>query len=325
MNANPAGLPCALGLDVGGTGARWMLLDASGTLASGVEAGFSGARMHTDAGRAEVRARLSRISQMVTEQAPGRRILGLVAGVTGVGSGSADMVAMLAAAFAAPEAGVRVVSDVEIAYRAAFAPGEGYLVYAGTGSIAAFIDAQGVLHRAGGRGVALDDAGGGYWIAREALRRLWRREDERPGAWRDSPLARRLFPIVGGDSSINAARFLMERDRGDIGMLAIAVAACAGSDTDADTDEIASAIMIDAGAELARLANAMLARYGLRPIVVAGRAAQLHRLIEVGMRSHIAVEAQLTFRHLESHRAAAAMALQIAALNSQPPSTENRT
>ena len=44
----------------------------------------------------------------------------------------------------------------------------------------------------------------------------------------------------------------MERDRGDIGMLAIAVAACAGSDTDADTDEIASAIMIDAGAELAR-------------------------------------------------------------------------
>ena len=96
------------------------------------------------------------------------------------------MVAMLATAFAAPEAGVRVVSDVEIAYRAAFAPGEGYLVYAGTGSIAAFIDAQGVLHRAGGRGVALDDAGGGYWIAREALRRLWRREDERPGAWRDS-------------------------------------------------------------------------------------------------------------------------------------------
>ena len=54
--------------------------------------------MHTDAGRAEVRARLSRISQMVTEQAPGRRILGLVAGVTGVGSGSADMVAMLATA-----------------------------------------------------------------------------------------------------------------------------------------------------------------------------------------------------------------------------------
>lgn len=324
MMLNSTSCPCALGLDVGGTGSRWLLVDADGTLAHGSSTGFSGAALHTEVGRASVRNHLQLIAQAVAAQTAGRHVAAVVAGVTGVGSGSADMVRMLAAAFVIPEGGVRVVSDVEIAYRAAFTPGEGYLVYAGTGSIAAYVDANGVLHRAGGRGVALDDAGGGYWMTREALRRLWRREDEQPGVWHASPLAHRLFPIVGGDSSIHAARFLMERDRGEIGMLAVEVAACAGSDAEPGADEIASAIMTDAGVELARLANAMIARYGSRPIVVAGRAAQLHGLIEAGMRSKTAAGAPLVFRNVESHRAAAAMAWQMAAGKSQQITTEPR-
>ncbi len=308
--------PCALGLDVGGSAARWKLVDVGGTVATGVAPGFSAARLHTEAGRAEVGQRLDPVAQGVAAQAPGRRVAALVAGVTGVGAGSADMAAMLAAAFAVPAPAVRVVSDVEIAYRAALAPGEGYLVYAGTGSIAAFVDAGGVLHRAGGRGVALDDGGGGYWIAREALRRLWRREDEQPGAWHASTLARRLFAIVGGDSSIFAARFLMERDRGEIGMLAVEVAACV------ETDEMASAIMADAGEELARLANAMVARYGPRPVVVAGRAAQLHSRIEAGMQGQLAAATPLTFRNVDSCAAAAAMAWQIVATSPPQQSRE---
>ena len=197
-----------------------------------------------------------------------------------------------------------VVSDIEIAYHAAFAPGEGYLVYAGTGSIAAFIDSENTLHRAGGRGVQLDDAGGGYWIAREALRRIWRREDESPGAWHDSPLARLLFDAVGGDSSVYSSRFLIERDRGEVGLLAQHVATCA------DTDPLASALLTDAGSELARLANAMQHRFGQRNIVVGGRAAQLHPSIETALRGCVTSGAEIVFCELDSQGAAARLALQ---------------
>ena len=86
----------------------------------------------------------------------------------------------------------------------------------------------------------------------------------------------------------------MERSRGEIGMLAIDVAACAGFGAPADGDEIASAIMLDAGAELARLAIAMIGRFGPKRIVVAGRA-QLHPLIEAGMRGRMPVDTALEF------------------------------
>jgi N-acetylglucosamine kinase-like BadF-type ATPase len=148
----------------------------------------------------------------------------------------------------------------------------------------------------------LDDAGGGYWIAREALRRIWRREDEQPGVWRDSPMARALFAMVGGDSSIFSARFLMEKERGEIGMLARVVAEYAHEDA------LAAEILRDAGVELARLANAMLRRYGERKVVVAGRASQLHPLIESTLRQAMPVDAAIEFRQVQAHIAAARLA-----------------
>ena len=203
----------ALGIDAGGTQTRWALLSGVGVLVGlGHAAGLSGMQMHTDSGRATVQARLAEIASQLFPFTREGGIRALVAGVTGVGAGNPDLAEMLSDSFNVPRDSVSVVSDISIAYHAALAPGEGYLIYAGTGSIAAYIDDAGALHRAGGRGVQLDDAGGGYWIAREALRRIWRREDESPNAWRDSPLARSLFEKVGGESSIYAARFLVERD-----------------------------------------------------------------------------------------------------------------
>ena len=294
----------ALGIDAGGTQTRWALLSLDGeTVATGYAAGLSGMQMQTDAGRATVQARLAEIASQLLPFTHGVAISALVAGVTGVGAGNPALAAMLSGTFNVPHESVSVVSDIEIAYHAAFAPGEGYLVYAGTGSIAAYIDDAGALHRAGGRGVQLDDAGGGYWIAREALRRIWRREDESPNTWRDSPLARSLFAKVGGDSSIYATRFLVERDRGEIGLLAIQVAQCA------ENDALAATLLTDAGAELARLANAMTRRFGERNVVVGGRAAHLHPLIEGAMRAKLETFAVMEFRSIDAHGAAARMAL----------------
>ena len=293
-----------LGIDAGGTQTRWALLSGDGEpVAAGHAAGLSGMQMHTDIGRTAVHVRLVEIADQLLPFTYGGGIRALVAGVTSVGAGNQELAEMLSDSFNVSRESVSVVSDIEIACHAAFSPGEGYVIYAGTGSIAAYIDDAGALHRAGGRGVQLDDAGGGYWIAREALRRIWRREDESPNAWRESPLARNLFEKIGGDSSIYAARFLVERDRGEVGLLAITVAKCA------DSDPLAAEILADAGGELARLANAMLNRYGMRKIVVGGRAAQLHALIELAMRKHLPSPSLIEFRSLDAHTAAARLAL----------------
>lgn len=301
--------PSVLGLDVGGTATRWALMTLDGELvAEGVAAGFSGAQMQraSEHERGSVSTRLHAIADQVRVASRRCELCAVCAGITGVaGPGDSAVQArrMLAHAFALPESRVTVMSDIELTCRAAVAAVEGYVVYAGTGSIAAFIDAEGELQRAGGRGVLLDDAGGGYWIAREALRRVWRREDEHPGAWRGSPMARALFTAVGGDASIFSVRYLMERERGVVGLLALVVA------KHADDDALAAEILSDAGVELARLASAMALRYGQRKIVVTGRASTLHPLIESAMRRSMPSGAPIEFRQVEAHVAAARLAV----------------
>jgi N-acetylglucosamine kinase-like BadF-type ATPase len=91
--------------------------------------------------------------------------------------------------------------------------------------------------------------------------------------------------------------------RGQIGQLAMAVAATA------ETDSLARAILQRAGNELSRLGNAMAARFGTRPIGLAGRVPDLHPLIEQSMRDCLAPGCDLCLVHLQSHIAAARMAL----------------
>jgi N-acetylglucosamine kinase-like BadF-type ATPase len=193
---------------------------------------------------------------------------------------------------------------MDIAYRAAYAPGEGYLVYAGTGSIAAFIDAHGTTLRAGGRGPALGDEGAGYWIAREALAWVWRQEDRRPGAYQDSPMAQRLLAAVGGTDWQHSRSFMYGSDRGRIGALALVVAASSHEDV------FAHALLLRAGAALAELALHLISRCGPRPVTAAGRALLLSPLIEQGMRAALAPEVQLHVQpDLQAHVTAARLAL----------------
>ena len=289
-----------LGLDAGGTQTRWALARADGSIVgSGSVAGFSALQLKTPDGRARLTDTLAVLAAQV---APLGRPLRIFAGITGLDTHEDALCAEIGRLFDVPAAGVTVASDIEIVCRDLFAAGEGYVVYAGTGSIAAFIDANGDFHRAGGRGVLLDDAGGGFWIAREALRYIWRQEDERPGAWCDSPMAREIFARLGGSEWSQSRRFFYGSERGDVGKLALAVAATA------DTDPAAHAILLAAGSELARLGQVMLGRFGPRPIALAGRAAQLHPVIEQAMRAALPIETDMQLKPSESHLAAARIA-----------------
>ena len=262
-----------LGLDVGGTQSRWALTDSAGHVhRNGHAAGFSGTQLHQDTGRAAVARTLREIA---TAAGP---VQGALAGVTGLDAAQAPLLcALLAQALAIDEQAVRAMSDIELACRAHFAPGEGVLVCAGTGSIAAFIDAQGTLHRAGGRGPVIDDAGGGHWIAREALRRVWRAEDEAPGAGAQSPLAQQLFKAIGGSEWSQTRQWVYGATRGELGMLALAVAAAA------DEDPAALALLHAAGAELARLALVLRRRFGPLPVALAGRVFELHPAVRASV------------------------------------------
>ncbi|NHZ95070.1 BadF/BadG/BcrA/BcrD ATPase family protein [Massilia sp. CCM 8734] len=289
-----------LGIDAGGTSTRWALAAADGAiLAEGELAGLSALQMGSSDGRARVQASFAALAASVLVHGQPRAVR---AGLTGFGGDGAQLRQWLAAPLGLPPDAVVLSSDIEIAYLASFAPGEGYLVYAGTGSIGAFIDADGVFQRAGGRGVILDDGGGGFWIAREALRHIWRNEDEEPGRWRASPMAQAVFAQIGGDDWALSRQFMYGQERGAVGRLALAVAASA------DADPVAAAILAQAGCELARLARALTARFGARPVVLAGRAATLHALIMNTMRSELPDALSLTQTTARAHHAAARLA-----------------
>lgn len=300
LNLPEADRACALGIDAGGTRTRWALAAAGGTIvAQGQVAGLSALQMSSAAGRHTVHAIFAELAQAVLALG---RPLRVRAGLTGFGGDGEQLQRWLAELLGLEAHAIVLCNDIEIAYLASFAPGEGYLVYAGTGSIGAWIDGNGQFQRAGGRGVMLDDGGGGFWIAREALRHVWRNEDEEPGRWRASPLARAVFDHVGGDDWALSRQFIYGQERGEVGKLAMAVAASA------ESDPVAANILREAGRELARLAMALTRRYGPRPVVLAGRASSLHALIFQSMRDALPDAISLTQTVGDAHHAAARIA-----------------
>jgi N-acetylglucosamine kinase-like BadF-type ATPase len=290
-----------LGIDAGGTQTRWALAAPDGAiLAEGTVAGLSALQMSKPDGRASVHATFAELARDVRAHAQPSRVR---AGLTGFGGDGEQLTNWLAELLGVNPAAIAMCNDIEIAYRASFMPGEGYLVYAGTGSIGAFIDEDGQFHRAGGRGVVLDDGGGGFWIAREALRHIWRIEDEAPGSWENSAMARAVFDVIGGADWDRSRQFIYGQERGEVGKLALAVAASV------DQDPAAAAILVNAGRELGRLANALRCRFGPRPLALTGRAAELHPSIAAAMRASLPADTILTHSAMRAHHAAARLAV----------------
>ncbi len=314
MSSTPASPSSAsalgLGLDVGGTSTRWALARADGcVVAEGQAAGFSGQQMASGSGRERVALALAEVAAQVAMHGPDHGpnhgpVRALWAGVTGHDEQSGPGLGrLMARSFGLPVAGVTVGNDVEIAARLLFAPGTGHLVVAGTGSIGVHIDGHGLVHRVGGRGGLLGDEGSGYWIARQALARVWRAEDDQPGTGTSTPLAQHLFAAMFANDSGCAwdatRRFVHRSARGEFGRLALAVAQAA------DADPAALTLLQDAGRELARLANLLLARHGHKPVLLAGRAVLLHAAIGASFAAALLPGAAFEVVSLETHRDAA--------------------
>lgn len=262
-----------IGLDIGGTGSRWVACDETGAvLARGQTAGATGHVFNPNE-RARLAAALQTIASSLGEQHLTAKTL--TAGITGYGSAAGEEVKALAhTALGLSVPDIVLADDIVLAYAANFAPGEGHVIAAGTGSIGVHVTAGGELIRVGGRGILIDDAGSGSWIALQALDHMYRVLDHSGSFAGVQHLADALFADIGGASWSDVRQFVYGSDRGRIGTLSLAVARAAHAG-----DVAALSILRSAGAELAQLAKALSARVGTAALAFTGGVIKLHPVI----------------------------------------------
>lgn len=270
-----------LGVDVGGTASRWVACDDTGAvLARGKVAGAT-AHVFNPAERQRLGVALAEVAAAL--DSAGLAATSLTAGLTGYGSAVADDIrAMLSTLFGTDAAAIVITDDIVLAYIANFAPGEGHLISAGTGSIGLHLGEGDAYVRVGGRGILIDDAGSGSWIALKALDAMYRALDHSGSFDAVEILARQVFEQIGGQNWHDVRQFVYAGDRGSIGTLAVAVARAAEAG-----DASAVAILQQAAAELAQLGQALVARVGRRPIGFVGGVLNLHPLIPAEIRRQL--------------------------------------
>lgn len=290
-----------LGLDVGGTASRWVACDAAGSVVARGSVGGATAHVFNPTERARLAAVFSQVAGALAEG--GLKPMSLSGGLTGFGAAAADEIASLTqSALGLPRDAVLLMDDIILAYAAHFQPGAGHLVSAGTGSIGIHVGATGDVVRVGGRGILIDDAGSGSWIALRALDRLYRTLDHTGSFASQQVLADQIFALVGGSDWHHVRQHVYAGDRGRIGALAVGVAKAAELG-----DETALEILREAGGELALLAQAMQARAGERPVAVIGGVLTLHPAISSEVRAQLpgcdvsqpAIDTALAAAHLQ--------------------------
>lgn len=151
-----------LGIDAGASATKWVVSDGLVALARGTEAAMDAHLYRPDSLR-----RFDEVVSAIIAATDQYNIDSVLIGITGYSSKSE-----IHENFARhSQATLRVMSDIELAYRANFPDTPGILIYAGTGSVAFTQAPDGELRRVGGWGYLLGDEGAGYWIGREAIRR----------------------------------------------------------------------------------------------------------------------------------------------------------
>jgi N-acetylglucosamine kinase-like BadF-type ATPase len=165
------GPPLVIGVDVGGTSSRALLARGDEVLAEATGPTASVSASGAEAARRSLQALLRGLVAGAGDAAVDAVCLGTA------GSGSADMEAFLRSAVdeVVGDPAVTVVNDAELVLPAAGLD-DGVAVVSGTG-VKAVGRSGGRRAAAGGWGYLLGDEGSGYWLVREAVRRVLRRDD----------------------------------------------------------------------------------------------------------------------------------------------------
>ncbi|HVW10861.1 MAG TPA: BadF/BadG/BcrA/BcrD ATPase family protein [Bryobacteraceae bacterium] len=236
-----------LGVDGGQTSTVAVIGDESGGIA-----GWATAGPCNHVGASEGRAKFLRVMKQCLSQAAARA--GFDAGTRphfkaaclGMSGGPDDKAALLAELIDADR--LNVTHDAKIALAGALEGEPGIIVIAGTGSIAYGENAHGEAARAGGWGYIYGDEGGGFDIARQAVRSVLR---EHEGWGPRTALSPAVIELTGATDANDALHrlYTTEWPRSRVAEMAMAVDRIAS-----EGDPIAADILRQAAQQLALLA-----------------------------------------------------------------------
>jgi glucosamine kinase len=161
-----------IGLDVGGTSTRVAVISLNGERLGTGRAGGGNPTSHgAEAAAAQLRAALTTALASVD---PGQ-IRAATIGLAGASRLTADPASRAAFDRVWHDVGLRcpyrLVGDQLVAYASATAAPDGTVLVAGTGAIASQVRNLTLDRSADGHGWLLGDAGSGFWLGREAVRR----------------------------------------------------------------------------------------------------------------------------------------------------------
>lgn len=292
----------ALGIDAGGSSTRWRLVDQARVLAEGKTTSISGHVASQGQGFQILSTMLGDVLSQARPQA-------VVAGITGLSAHAQSarfFQETIAKILELPLTSVNVYNDVMLAYLSAFRPGEGVVVYAGTGSIAYYLKPDGSSLRAGGFGYLVDDAGGGYWIGREGLKNVLRQMDA-TGKTSNQPLALAMYEALGVETWAGISPIIYKGGRSKLAALAPAVAKAA-----TQNDEAAIGILQEAGRELAQLAVLLLKRLETSlPVAFVGGITALSPILEQAFKNALPDAVEVRVMNKEPVEVAAQLALEV--------------
>ncbi|UCH25078.1 MAG: hypothetical protein JSV66_14225 [Trueperaceae bacterium] len=293
-----------LGIDAGASSARWLLLDnRDRELGRGSTGPITG-HLFTDKERSETFHHLdTALTEILTIAQPDA----VVAGITGLHGGTEAkeiLTQRIAERLRLEPSTIALEDDMYVAYRNAFEPAEGVLLYAGTGSVAYHLRNDGSIVRAGGYGYLIDDAGAGFWIGQMGIRQTMRWVDEL-GHPAQRPLAAEIYDSLGARDWPGIMACVYGEGRSRVASLAPAVARAARAG-----DEAARAILEQAGRELAQLASAVLGRtpHGL-PVAFCGGITRCGPLLSRALEEALPARTELRVITTEPVLAAARLAL----------------
>jgi N-acetylglucosamine kinase len=238
-----------LGVDGGQSSTTVLIADESGRVLGAGEAGPC-----NHAGAEEGRARLERAVKEGLEAACAQAGLDAAtvrfeSACMGMSGGPDDKQAVLEGTVRAEH--LMVTTDAAVALSGATATGQGIAAIAGTGSMAFGRNGEGRTARAGGWGYMFGDEGGGFDIARQALRAALRMEE----GWGPPTSLRQALLDSTGRRNVNEVLHLFytaEWPRARVARLASLADAAAG-----EGDAVAMGILNRAAVELAMLVAAI--------------------------------------------------------------------
>jgi len=251
-----------LGIDAGASATKWALLDSSRVFREGTSLPMDG---HINNNESKIR--MLEVLNEISIAAHPERVSAIYAGITGIaetGDGTAEISKIFLSVFG--EVPIHLVSDIELGYHANFALGEGIFLYAGTGSIAIHINKEGETFRAGGWGYLLGDEGAGYWIGREAIRKILLSLESSSGILSDS-FEDRVLRFIHCQDWKDIKSFVYSPDRSKIAEITRLVVELAEKN-----DELAIQILQEGASALANLVWRLEATLGEEklPVVFAG-------------------------------------------------------